>query len=132
MCLHKIMGKPEKTSGIGYKVYVNCNSGVRTATRGLDGTRNWMYGEELNLNQKYTSVKSVVEDDKGKTYKSGFHIFENIKDAKDWKNSGIYDGDVVVKVQYKKARLRGTQKIEGGRKERPCIIADEITLLEIV
>lgn len=127
MCLYRIIGKPEKTSGIGYKVYqMDYRNDLRTSYYSLNGKDTEQ--DFVDFNKQYKSIKNKVVARDGKVYRSGFHIFLSIASATKWIDS---PHEVIVKVRYKKARLKGTQNFFNRRK-LPCIVADEITLLEIV
>lgn len=128
MCLHNIIGKPEKTSGIGYKVYVKIGDDILTYAYNTRGT--FIYDREiLHIGDKLTAVKSTEWTSKMDSYETGFHIFANLVDAENYRPKSM--ASAVVKVQYDNARVEGTQIVNGGD-EVPCIIADEITLLEIL
>ena len=130
MCLHNILGKPKNTEGIGYKAYY-----AISPTTMRDSQCN-----QYKLGNTYNSEKVQEITDDGKTYKTGFHIFKTIEDAYGWFGQDEKN-TYIIKVSYKKARTEGTQKLIDYNRERetyrkvicsPCIIADEITLLEVV
>jgi len=126
MCLHRVIGKPEKTSGIGYKAYSLQGDKIYTDCYALNGSN--ICSNEIKIGESYKSVKFLVNTETKDKYKTGFHIFATKAGAENWADGkGEYS---IVKVRYKKARLRGIQNNYG--KKFTCIIADEITLLEIV
>lgn len=138
MCLYNILGEPEQTSGIGYKVYTVQDNTIYPATFTISGEhvcRSILSECKLGLGTTYHSnpVLKSTEESSMNDYVTGFHIFENLEDARDMIKTGDFYGDTVVKVSYNKARIKGTQNISAGSMRLvPCIVADEITLLEII
>lgn len=138
MCLYNILGEPEQTSGIGYKVYTVRENTIYPATftiSGLHINHSVLSECKLELGTTYHSIPvfKTTEEFNMDGYETGFHIFENLKDAQDMIKTGEFYGDTVVKISYNKARIKGTQNISWGNIHLvPCIVADEITLLEII
>lgn len=123
MCLHNILGKPDKTEGIGYKVYDWQDKKLTTECCNLKGNKCFIVGwDVVELGKTYHAIKTEVFDLMGEKYDTGFHIWETLSGAEEW--AGHWQK--IVKVSYKSARLTGMQR------EQKCIIADEITLLEII
>jgi len=128
MCLHRIIGKPEKTNGIGYKVFAMREEKLTGFSYG--------WGNGYKIGETYKSEPSTEKDDKGNKYQTGFHIAETVEDCKlylDWQTENMQSKPdyVIIKISYKEARILGSEEVFNN-KTIPCIIADEITLLEIV
>jgi len=134
MCLHRIIGKPEKTSGIGYKAFRGSGLGkLWFPYYNPDGTDTFFADIQfIELNKKYKSTKKNEDAIHGKKYKTGFHVFVSRKSAEAWGKS--HGANVIAKIRYSKARLTGlqTRQVFEGERGSKCIIADEITLLEII
>lgn len=140
MCLCKVTNwKPEPT-GIGFKVVI-----VRP-----DGSfHSPLYGgKQIYELNKWVSDYSVYSLDtrdlsiyRRVKYKSGFHIFTELKDARRYFNSIACDHDAgilefgtdesisIVRLEYKDAIVIGTQEIEGNLFS-PCVVASSIKILE--
>jgi len=116
MCLSTISKKRPKPEGIGYKVFVRCGVGVKRIRGEFSGgTR--PIGKWL----KARDPKII-----GSTYKLGFHIFTRLSSVKQWHCGGE---EVIFKVKYRKARLRGWQEYMGLL---PVVVADEIYIMNEV
>jgi len=127
MCLHIIIGKPEETSGVGYKAFRFLPDG---------GIQGFCYGDDYILGKSFIAenFNNRCEGD-NEDYKSGFHILskpESVKKYLDYQYepTTVPENIKIVKVSYSKARINGFEQTRGGF--TPCIIADEITLLEII
>jgi len=134
MCLYNILGEPEQTSGIGYKAFIITSDGnLCFPFYNPDGAENdYSNRVIIELHKKYKSVKNVEQSNNGEPYKTGFHIFLTQKSAREF--GSLYGLKAIAKVRYEKARLVGTQVVRWGytANKVKCIIADEITLLEII
>jgi len=128
MCLHSVIGKPKKTRGVGYKVFVKGFSPDPDFPDPLLGEN--CFGErdrpvEEWLNAHEYGTGSIILEPLGyqefTPYKTGWHIFPRLKDARAWVDK---DYLVVRKVRYRGAHTEGTQYYS----TRPfkVVVAEEI------
>lgn len=106
---------------IGYKIVEMDNGKLKTLFHGNFGTRTllkevWMPAQ----------VRPEARDGKGKTYKSGWHLFTNINDAEYYmrKFKTRLDKLRLVEVEYKGDRVKPTNS--------SVILADEIKIIDVV
>jgi hypothetical protein len=115
MCLHIIKDEKPPESGIGYKIFFQYPEGYHFQFKYLNGITHvpidrWIWAEKGNL-----------MDENGVPYESGFHIYKNIS-SPEWilKYPAASSSAVIVKVQYKGARILGLEF------EDEVIVADQI------
>lgn len=125
MCLHKIVRHYRSNTKVyeGYKIF-----NVYISSK-------YIYPEFYNNNRQLVPIsvgewltatqRSVFIDKYEGIYKSGFHIFHKLEDAKAWKSAL---GQCIYKVEYKNRRIKGIQFYKG--KERVIIVADKMRVVE--
>ena len=98
MCLDKVTRRPKENNnieGVGYVLMFNVNEGGD-----FEGLCD--YGAPCSVNKEYMAKSENIGD-----YMSGFHIFKNKKDAKEYGFQFNYN--YTVKVKYRDVICYGKQ-----------------------
>jgi hypothetical protein len=123
MCLHsitKIYSETEQTDEVHFGLKI-VKPNVWKNEFSSFGNRGEPFDKWLLRKEKILRAEDVFDS----TYPSGFHIFTNREDAENYKNQRIFpDMWEVVRVQYRKILVEGTQKVMDG--EANCVVAAEM------
>ena len=124
MCLTRISKRKPVSTGFGYKVYKNTNISKRiTRLEGAYNAVKYKLGKLYKAQVlSYTKIHNM--DYNGMTYKLGFHIYKSLTDAQF--ELSIYH-NTIVKVKYS-----GAHTIGKGCDDESVVVADKITLIEVV
>lgn len=118
MCLSTIIKGAPAPKGYGWKV-VKVNNG-RFSYKVRPGS-------ELRFGRWLQANDTILQASDFSTYKSGFHIFDSRRAARDYKNN---QSGVVVRVKYRKVVAVGTQSTgrtyNGVSRYSKCIIAKQM------
>lgn len=124
-----------KKENFGYKVYEQTKAGLFSVIYSTDGSHN---REPVVINKEYTATDTKIKMGlglNGRLYKSGFHIYEKIEDAKKMKYYLGYPERVgrpryaVVKVQYSKPVCVGKNEYDD---KGFTVIAKKMKIIEIL
>ena len=108
----KVTEKGLDFSGVGYK----------NITDNGDGTFDFTLNHSVRAGVELTAAVQSIGSGDGKGYKSGFHIFLNKLDAKNYGG-----GNRVVKVKFRKGHTLGYNN--AGDRDGKCIIAKHMTIV---
>jgi len=131
MCLSRITNENPKKTGVGYKVFYNGTEGLIGEIQG-DDLKTRPYNKWLLAKDFSYGCNKFLESDTWEPYRSGWHIFKNLKHAKIWKNNSCPFNDAIKKVKYRNAIVCGNQVIwhsESITKKSirgDVVVADEI------
>lgn len=133
MCLSIISEtKPGKT-GIGYKVFHKKWSGLYGELMGSNGKKRpcykWLFATDFSYLSDAGNGRMICADS-SQQYKSGWHIFKDLKSAITWRGNCLSRNGVIKGVKYRNATTKGKQVISTADINAivygDIVVADEI------
>lgn len=128
MCLTTITNRNTKSTGVGFKVFIEDSRGLMSEWCGNDRPkpiRKWIHEIDSRLGTRAekiyteTSLSSLSLLSPLNSYPKGFHIYKSLKDVL------CFPPNVIKKVRYRGAVVEGTQA--PGCK---VVVAKEIFILK--
>ncbi len=130
MCLDKIYKTKPRKTGTGAKVFTEWQNELFGELQGEDRKprpyNTWLLARDFSYGKNKPLMSNTWEP-----YRSGWHIFKNLKSARVWKGKGA-PGSVIRRVKYRNAFVCGNQIIwhsESITKKSTrgdIVVADEI------
>lgn len=124
MCLNTRKGTPEKTEGIGWKVFSQTHKGATLHSQMFDGHL---------VRPRRTWIKAATNAEGMGWYRQGeegFHIYANREDAAASLSDTVFSHSVLRKVRYRGAFQIGSGDGRWNGGNRVVVVAKEMYIME--